>query len=198
MKAKYLINALPLIAIALVVAAIAPRFFPPSADPMEDNSDRPKVVNVPPNRQLPQSEEWQVVKVTDGDTISVKRGFESARVRFACIDAPERSQLLGEESKANLQRLINQAGDRVLLSVVDTDRYGRKVAEVFTVLGDGQEQFLQEEQLKAGMSYVYERYISDCPNAEAVRSAEAIARSNHAGVWSGNYIKPWDYRKAKR
>lgn len=198
MKAKYLINALPLIAIALVVTTIAPRFFPPSTDPMEDNSERPKVVNVPPNRQLPQSEEWQVVKVTDGDTISVKRGFESARVRFACIDAPERSQPLGEESKANLQRLINQAGERVLLSVVDTDRYGRKVAEVFTVLGDGQEQFLQEEQLKAGMSYVYERYISDCPNAEAVRSAEVIARSNHAGVWSGNHIKPWDYRKAKR
>lgn len=198
MKIRHLIEALPLLAIALVAAAIVPRFFPPSADPLESDSDRPKVVSVPQKRELPQSEEWQVVRVSDGDTISVKKGFESARVRFACIDSPEKSQPFGEESKANLQRLINQAGGRVLLSVVDTDRYGRRVAEVFTVLGNGEEKLLQEEQLKSGLAYVYERYLSNCLSTDAVRSAEAIARANHAGVWSGNYVKPWEWRKRQR
>lgn len=198
MKIRHLIEALPLLVIALVAAAIVPKFFPPSADPLENNGDRPRVVSVPQKRELPLAEEWRVTSVADGDTISVKRGFESARVRFACIDSPEKSQPFGEESKANLQRLINQAGGRVLVSVVDTDRYGRRVAEVFTVLGNGEEKLLQEEQLKSGLAYVYERYISNCLNTNAVRSAEEIARQNRVGVWSGNHVKTWDYRRKQR
>jgi endonuclease YncB( thermonuclease family) len=57
---------------------------------------------------------------------------------------------------------------------------------------------LQEEQLKAGMSYVYEKYLNNCPNADAVRKAEAIARSANVGVWNGPHEKPWDFRKRNR
>lgn len=199
MRVRHLIEALPLLAIALGAFVIYPRFFPPPSEPLESADERNTgVINAPQSRQPPQSEPWQVVSVSDGDTIKVKRGFEEAKVRFACIDAPEKSQPLGRESRTNLQQLIDQAKGRVLLSVVNTDRYGRKVAEVFTVLGDGQEKFLQGEQLLSGFAYVYERYLSDCPNAEAVRTAEALARNNRTGVWSGNHVKPWDYRRSQQ
>ena len=58
--------------------------------------------------------------------------------------------------------------------------------------------FLQAEQVKNGMAYVYEKYLNNCPDAAVVKQAEAIAQASRVGVWSGNYQKPWDYRRAQR
>ena len=202
MKTKYLItaliNALPLIAISVVVwqwpntIKIA---FPPS---LPTSLGEKLADSVPQNRIAPPTESWQVAKVTDGDTITVQQGSRKERIRFCGTDAPEKSQPLGQQSKANLQQLINQAGGEVQLSIIESDRYGRKVAEVFTVLGDGSEKFLQEEQVKAGLSYHYAKYSSSCPNRDAIIKAETLARDAHLGVWSSNYEKPWDYRRAMR
>lgn len=136
---------------------------------------------------------WQVISVHDGDTLKVRQGQRIERIRMACLDAPELKQPLGKESRDYLKSLIQQNGDRVTLKIVDTDRYGRRVAEVFA---GGK--LVQAEQVRSGMAYVYERYLNNCPDAAAVKQAEAIARSNRAGVWSGNYIKPWDYRRSQR
>lgn len=136
---------------------------------------------------------WEVLNVHDGDTIRVRQGQKIERVRMACIDAPELAQPLGNESRDYLKSLIAQNGDRVTLKIVDTDRYGRKVAEVFA-----EGKFLQAEQVKSGMAYVYDRYLNNCPDAAAVKQAQDFAQSSRVGVWSGNYTKPWDYRKTKR
>lgn len=204
MRLRHLINALPLIAIALLLALVHSKVFPTRTNPSEE-SDRPKVVHVPENRQLPQSEEWTVVKVADGDTITVRRGTRKERIRFCGVDAPEVSrgsspgQPLGKESKVNLQRLIDEAGGKVQIVVVGNDRYDRKVAEVFTVLGNGIEKFLQEEQTLAGLSLAYRDYLSDCPNANSILKAEEIAKENRAGVWSdSNTVPPWEYRRQQR
>ncbi|WP_009630074.1 thermonuclease family protein [Synechocystis sp. PCC 7509] len=129
----------------------------------------------------------------DGDTIRVRQGQLVERVRFACIDAPELAQPLGKESRDYLKSLIAQNGNRVTLKIVDTDRYRRKIAEVFS---GGK--FLQAEQVKGGMACVYEQYLSNCPDAAAVKQAQNFAQSSRVGVWSGNYTKPWDYRKMNR
>ncbi|PSB40588.1 nuclease [Cyanosarcina cf. burmensis CCALA 770] len=92
-----------------------------------------------------------------------------------------------------MQRLIDEANGQVQLSFIERDHYGRQVAEVFA---GGR--FLQEEQVKAGFAYHYARYSSNCPHRDTIVSAEAIAQSNHSGVWGGSYEKPWDYRKARR
>lgn len=152
----------------------------------------------------PPTEKWKVIKVADGDTITVVRGNRKEKIRFCGIDAPEiphgsaPGQPLGQESKANLQQLIDEAHGQVEISVVDSDRYGRSVAEVFTVLGNGKEKFLQEEQVKSGLAYHYAKYSGNCPNRDAIVDAEAIAKASHAGVWGGNYELPWDYRRAQR
>lgn len=137
---------------------------------------------------------WEVLNVHDGDTLRARQGQRIERVRFACIDAPELAQPLGKESRDYLKSLIAQNGDRVTLKIVDTDRYGRKVAEVFAG-----SKFLQAEQVKSGMAYVYERYLNNCPDAVAVKQAEDFAQQQRLGVWTDpNSEKPWDYRKARR
>ncbi|QIR41782.1 thermonuclease family protein (plasmid) [Tolypothrix sp. PCC 7910] len=144
-----------------------------------------------------------VTKVSDGDTITVRQtDGQEMKVRLGCIDAPEiphgkaPGQTLGQESKKNLQRLVDEADGEVMVSVIDTDRYGRKVGEVFTSVKD-REKSLNEEQLTSGMAYFYKKY-SNCPNREVFERAEAIAQSKRLGVWTGNYQRPWDYRQQYR
>ncbi|GBE95739.1 thermonuclease family protein [Nostoc cycadae] len=141
--------------------------------------------------------QWQVVKVSDGDTITVRQGQLQARVRFCGIDAPESKQPLGQESKANLQRLVNEVGGRVSILEIERDRYGRIVGEVYSSKNGG-EKLLNEEQLSSGNAYLYSQYVGKCPNKIALRNAEAIAKFKKIGVWAGNYQKPWDYRKQQR
>ncbi|WDD36090.1 thermonuclease family protein (plasmid) [Nostoc sp. UHCC 0926] len=146
------------------------------------------------------SEEWQVIRVSDGDTIVVRQmdGREK-KLRFCGIDANESKQEGGQEAKAYLKKLLDQTEGRVMITPVDTDRYNRTVAEVFTSLKDGSEQFIQEEMLKAGMARAYPQYISSCPNKDAILKAEQIGKQNRVGIWANpNSIPPWEWRKKER
>ena len=140
---------------------------------------------------MPIAEEWKVLSIHDGDTVKVEKDGIVERIRFCGIDAPEISQALGKESRDYLRSLIS-LNKPVQISIVDSDRYGRKVGEIF--LGD---KFINEDMAKAGMAYGYDRY-KNCPNQIAIGNAEAIAKSKKLGVWSGDYQTPWDYRKSKR
>lgn len=140
---------------------------------------------------MPISEEWSVISVHDGDTIKVEKNGSIERIRLCGIDAPETLQNLGKDSRNYLQSLI-PVGKSVQISIVGTDRYSRKIGEIF--LG---EKFINEEMTKSGMAYSYDRY-KNCPNQIAIGNGEAIAQSKKLGVWGGEYQKPWDYRKAKR
>jgi micrococcal nuclease len=149
------------------------------------------------------SEQWTVASVADGDTITVRRGGETRKIRFCGIDAPEvqhgkeQGQPLGKESKANLQRLVDEVGGKVMVVEVERDRYGRTVAEIFSSK-NGKEKNFNEEQLSSGNAYLYKQYVGKCPNKIAFGNAEAIAQSKKLGVWGGNYQKPWEYRKQQR
>ncbi|MBD2456452.1 thermonuclease family protein [Nostoc sp. FACHB-87] len=149
-----------------------------------------------------------VERVSDGDTLAVKdaKGIKF-NVRFACIDAPEvphsqkernsklasdRNQFdWGAKAQARLQQLVQQSGDRVMLTITDSDRYGRKVAEVR--LKDGT--FVQEVLLKEGLAKVYRPYLNKCPSKDLVQKAEAQAQQQKLGVWSDSkFTNPWEYR----
>ena len=130
--------------------------------------------------------------VYDGDTLRVidKKG-EELKVRFACIDAPEKAQPLGIESRDYLRSLLENNGNQVFLNITNTDRYGRKVAVLYLKNGES----VQEHQVKNGWVYPYEQYASDCPIWSDIKKAEAIALSNRVNVYVGNLEKPWNYRK---
>jgi|GEM_PF-1235865 len=171
--------------------------------PGMSNSEFPR--NAPPGSipvdtfaPMADSEQWQVIRVSDGDTIVVRQmDGQEKKLRFCGIDAPEKSQPLGKESKANLQKLVDEVDGTVMITPIESDRYGRTVAEIFSSK-NGIEKSLNSEQLSSGNAYLYKQYAGKCPNKLSFESAEAIAQSGHLGVWSGNFEKPWDYRKRLR
>jgi micrococcal nuclease len=150
-------------------------------------------------RSMPLSENWMVTKVSDGDTITVKRGAETKKIRFCGIDAPEKAQPMGKESQEKLRSLVALAKNQVIIIPVESDRYGRTVAEVMASGRDGVEVSFQEEMLKSGLAYYYKQYALKCPNHLAFEQAEKIAIASKAGLWSKPGLeKPWDYRRRQR
>ena len=109
-------------------------------------------------------ESWQVVKVSDGDTITVQRDGEELRIRFCGIDAPEKDQALGPESTALLRELVQRSGGQVLIDPVEEDRYGRTVAEVWS----DEVGLINSELVGQGMAFVYDQYVGGCPSREAI------------------------------
>jgi endonuclease YncB( thermonuclease family) len=196
MKILKLINFLPIIAITgLTWYGLQPK------------TSRETLLSVPANQsasiEVPNGEpdsdaaaslpEYEVVpgSIHDGDTLRVRspKG-EVLKVRFACIDAPELKQPLGEESRNYLRSMINEANGKVKVKIIETDRYGRSVAELWTKSG-----LLQSRMTAAGMAFAYDQYSKDCPNWDAVKSSEKSAMEFKRGVWrSPNFERPWDYR----
>jgi micrococcal nuclease len=152
---------------------------------------------------------YTVKRVSDGDTISVTDSSgKNISVRFACVDAPEvphkveerksrklvdKSQFKwGEKAQQRVQQLVKQGGDRVKLTVTDTDQYGRKISEVR--LTDGT--FIQQVLTAEGLAQVYRPYLKNCPSAAIVEAAEADAKKRRVGVWRDpKYVSAWEWRR---
>jgi endonuclease YncB( thermonuclease family) len=191
----WVVNALPIVGVVAIALYVGVNQWSKSNQAI---GAAPQV----PSAQVPSvpvsNTEWgTIVSVSDGDTLKVMLDGEEIKVRLCGVDAPEKAQPMGEESKAFLEKLVQNAGGKVGIVETDTDRYGRMVAEVFFVLGET-EQSAQEELLKAGMVYVYPQYVGGCPNGEVFERVEAIAQKSKAGVWARNDQRPWDYRRDKR
>lgn len=134
-----------------------------------------------------------VIKVADGDTLTVLIDGEKLKVRLCGIDAPEKAQALGKESGDFLRSMA--LNKEVAVTRVETDRFGRTVGEVFVLDG---EKFTNEALVLAGLAYHYPQYSGKCPNRDSVIEAEKIAQSKRSGVWAtATSIKPWDYRKTR-
>ncbi len=71
----------------------------------------------------------KVVKVADGDTITILVGTEQHRIRLQGIDAPERKQPFGKASGRSLSALV--AGKQVRVEYGKRDRYGRILGVVW-------------------------------------------------------------------
>jgi endonuclease YncB( thermonuclease family) len=128
----------------------------------------------------------KVIGITDGDTLTIIQSQIPIKVRISAIDAPEKKQPFGEQAKHELSDLCFKKS--VKLIYVDTDRYGRTVADVYC---DG---FNAGEAMVA-RSYVwaYEKYIGE---KGYYRELQAKAKSEGVGLWVDKEpIPPWDWRK---
>ncbi len=135
-----------------------------------------------------------VLSVGDGDTLRVDDRGKRLTIRLACIDAPEMAQKhYGEQSRALLASLV-PIGSEVSLRVVDTDRYGRTVAEI---IRGGQNVNLR--MVRRGQAFAYRQYLSNC-EPTAYLGAERGAEVDRLGVWSvpGGIQRPWDFRHGRR
>lgn len=198
---KNLLNS-PAFLLACVTAVIAAAVLSPKSKSLVEaagDSASPRAMAL--------SENWTVASVADGDTITVRRGNERKKIRFCGIDSPEvkhgkaPGQPFGNEARNKLRSLVTLAKNQVMIIPVETDRYGRTVAEVMADVSGpwGNEMSFQEEMLKGGFAYYYKQYASNCPNHSAFAKAEEIAKGSKAGVWGKIGLeKPWDYRKRYR
>ena len=198
MKILKLINALPIIAIiALGWYSLQPKTSHKTLSIPQNQSASIEIPNGEPDPDPASLPEYEVLagSVHDGDTLRVRSSKGKVlKVRFACIDAPELKQPLGQESRNYLRSMINEAGGKVKIQIVDVDRYGRLVGEIWTKSG-----LLQSRMVATGMAFAYDQYAKNCPNWDAVKSSEKAAMEFKLGVWrSPNFERPSDYRKSNR
>ena len=173
---------------------------------LQPKTSRETVLSVPESSgtlQIPNGEpdadvaaslpEYEVIlaSIYDGDTLRIRSSKGEVKVRFACVDAPELKQPMGEEARNHLRSLVNRGGNKVKVQAITVDRYGRTVAQLWNNHG-----LIQSQMAIAGMAYGYDQYKKDCPNWSAIESTQAQAQEAKLGVWKlqGGGQRPWKYR----
>lgn len=128
--------------------------------------------------------------VVDGDTLKLN----GQSIRLHGLDAPESRQTCsvqgqdypcGKEATAYLKSLIGEEDCRC--DPKGKDRYGRVIAICFA--SDGTE--LNRAMVRAGMALAYRRYSTDYVEEES------HAKAAQLGLWRGDFISPWQWRKRK-
>lgn len=123
--------------------------------------------------------------VCDGDSFYLDNGKE---IRLAECDAPENTRGHNQEFGNVATQFTRQylEGKTVVLKNVDTDKWGRKVCEVW-VNGI----WFNELIVKSGLAWVYPQYGS-----KKLYNEELEAKHNKIGLWALNgQISPFQFRK---
>ena len=124
-----------------------------------------------------------VSRVIDGDTFHFKDHDRTYRIRLSEIDTPEMNQPWGIEARSALVSKVSNVLLKV--NVIDTDRYGRKVAKVWFGGRD-----INRELVREGHAWVYERYLSDT----TLLLDQAKAKEEAIGLWQvSDPISPWQW-----
>jgi endonuclease YncB( thermonuclease family) len=127
--------------------------------------------------------------VIDGDTLEI----HSERIRILDVDAPESRQkckaLSGSEWKCG-QRAANKLAEwigqlTVTCETTRNDQYGRWLARC-DVAGVSVANWL------AGHGWAVPYRDSKC---EEVRALSKEAEAQNAGIWGGEFVMPWEWRK---
>ena len=130
----------------------------------------------------------EVIKIIDGDTFTVLSAGRPEKIRLFGIDCPEKNQAYGEEAKNFTSKFIK--GKTIKIVPVTFDLYGRSVSIVYI---DGK--CINEELLKAGLAWHFERYSKKPKWKELCRKAKL----NKSGLWlEDNPTPPWEYRKKRK
>ena len=125
----------------------------------------------------------KVVKISDGDTITILQGKQQIKVRLFGIDAPELEQPYGKKSKQFLANLI--AGEVVEVEPKGKDRYKRTLGIIYF---KGQD--INAQMVLNGYAWAYVKYSRIYVNQEK------LARENKRGLWqSSDPTPPWEWRK---
>lgn len=134
---------------------------------------------------LPNAYAYKVIGIADGDTLTLLVNNSPLKIRLANIDAPEKSQPFGKNSKESLAEMC--WGKDAQYEAFSIDRYSRTVALV-TCNNIG----VNLEQVRRGMAWVYKKYNKD-PFYVFV---QAEAEKRERGLWQeADAIPPWEWRK---
>ncbi|BEP43617.1 thermonuclease family protein [Variovorax sp. V15] len=137
-----------------------------------------------------------VVGISDGDTLTARCGrigaYERVKVRIAAIDAPEKAQPYGQRSRQALGGIC--FGEQALITEVDTDRYGRTVADVSCNGEDAGSRMVSE-----GWAWVYDYNRLATKRGGGLFKLQERAQARRAGLWADpKPTPPWEWRKHQR
>lgn len=127
----------------------------------------------------------KVIAVLDGDTIMVLRDGAKVKIRMANIDAPEKDQAFGMQSRQSLLEMVLKK--QVHINSQAVDQYGRVVGRVSV---DGRN--INEEQVRRGMAWEYSHFHSD----RGYIALQSEAQQARRGLWGqSSPLAPWQWRK---
>ena len=164
--------------LVFTAAALLSTNFPAASDPASASGAEARILD------------GRVVGITDGDTLTLLVDREQVRIRLAQIDAPESNQPYGKKAKAALSALA--FGRQARVEVVDIDRYGRTVGEVFV---DGID--VNREMVREGHAWAYTKYS----HSTEIVELENGARTEKRGLWAlpaSEREPPWIWRHTPR
>ncbi|RPI32597.1 MAG: hypothetical protein EHM70_08540 [Chloroflexota bacterium] len=124
-----------------------------------------------------------VVRVVDGDTITVDIQGQEYKVRYIGIDTPESTtqvEPFGKEASEKNREIVEGQTLLLVQDVSETDRFGRLLRYVF--IGDT---FVNYELVRQGYANAV-TYPPDIRCAETFATAENEARESGAGLWTAN------------
>lgn len=128
-----------------------------------------------------------ILSIIDGDTFVFQTEEGNIKVRLFGIDAPEKKQTYGLESKAYLETYRYKQGK---LKRTGTDKYGRTLGILFI-----DNKNINLDLIKNGYAWHYKRYSDDIAFAQA----EKEARQKKIGLWKHpDPMAPWNFRKSNR
>lgn len=129
------------------------------------------------------------LRTIDGDTIHLNGN----KIRFSGIDAPEINQMCKKDEidipcgAIAKELLIKKIGNAVPTCILeDEDQYGRILGECYI-----KKESLSSYLVRKGFAFAYTRY------SKKFVKDERFAIQNKLGMWSMDFIFPWDFRKNK-
>ena len=144
------------------------------------------------SRTIPVEIRGSVPRIVDADTLDVA----GQKVRLQGIDAPESGQSCrqaggqryqcGEHATQALRTRIGP--DAVTCTIEGRDRYMRALGICYAADGTDLNGWL----VRQGHALAYRRYSTTyVPQEDQAKAAQA-------GLWAGEFIKPWDWRRGAR
>lgn len=132
--------------------------------------------------QQPKEYHGTVAWVIDGDTFILQTATGRLKIRLEGIDAPEKDQPFGKESK----KFLMQYKDRdCKVTWSKTDKYGRTLGTLYI---DGKN--INLELVENGLAWHYKRFSDDI----ALANAEEAAKQQKIGLWEEENTPPWEWR----
>lgn len=130
-------------------------------------------------------------RIIDGDTVEITgerirlHGIDTPETNQSCLDGNGNQWRCGREATLALVAII---GDQVVVCKGDErDRYKRLIAVCFA----GAKK-LNAEMVQRGWALAYRKYSTDYV------ANEASAKTAKLGLWRGQFVAPWDWRRGKR
>jgi endonuclease YncB( thermonuclease family) len=127
----------------------------------------------------------KVIAVMDGDTVMVLRDGQKLKIRMANIDAPEKGQAYGKQSRDSLLEMVGKK--QVQIDSQAIDQYGRMIGSI----SEGGRN-VNQEQVRRGMAWEYSHYHAD----KTYIGLQSDAQQARRGLWAQiNPQAPWQWRK---